>query len=82
MSDFTEKYKENTPGKYYVAKACIACTLCSEIAPENFRENLDEDLPVGNNYVCKQPESDDELALCREAMDSCPARAIRDDGSN
>jgi len=81
MSDNIEKFPENIRGKYYVAKVCIGCTLCSEIAPDNFTENLDEELPAGNNYVCKQPDSVDEEILCKEAMDACPARAIRDDGS-
>jgi ferredoxin len=80
MSDNTEKFPENVPGKYYVAKVCIGCTLCSEIAPDNFMENLDEELFAGNNYVCKQPDSDDQETLCKEAMDNCPASAIRNDG--
>jgi ferredoxin len=81
MSDISEKFAENVPGKFYIAKVCIACSLCSEISPEHFAENLDEDLPVGNCYVCKQPENDDEESLCREAMENCPAGAIRDDGN-
>jgi ferredoxin len=81
MSDNTERFSQNVPGKYYVAKVCIACSLCSEISPEHFAENLDEDMPVGNCYVCKQPENEAEESLCREAMETCPAGAIRDDGN-
>jgi len=81
MSDRNEKFQENVPGDYYVTKACIACSFCAEIAPDNFKENMDEELPVGNSYVDKQPENDDERALCKEAMDTCPAGAIRDDGA-
>ena len=35
-----------------------------------------------NNYsfVYKQPESDDEKALCDEAMSCCPVEAIGNDG--
>jgi ferredoxin len=81
MSDNTERFPENVPGKYYVAKTCIGCALCSEIAPENFAENLEEDLFIGNNYVCRQPDSEEAESLCKEAMDHCPASAIRDDGT-
>jgi len=81
MSDSNEKFNENAPGKYYVLKVCIGCTLCSEIAPNNFNENTDEELPVGHNYVYKQPEDDAEEASCDEAMATCPANAIRNDGN-
>lgn len=77
MSDQNDSFAENVPGRYYIVKTCIGCLLCSEIAPENFSENTDEDLAVGHNYVCKQPETDAEEGLCQEAMDVCPADAIR-----
>ena len=80
MADIDEKYAENVPGPYYVAKVCIGCNLCSEIAPENFCENIDMELYSGNCYVCKQPAGETEQSLCMEAMDACPADAIRDDG--
>ena len=67
---------ENVPGKYYVSALCIDCTLCPEIAPANFRSNLEE----GYEYVCKQPASGQEKRLCREAMEICPVDAIGNDG--
>ncbi len=67
---------ENVPGKYYVSTRCIGCTICPEVAPANFRSNLDE----GYEYVCKQPGDAAEEQLCREAMDVCPVDAIGDDG--
>lgn len=80
MSDLIEKFEENAPGRFYVACVCIGCTLCVEIAPANFKENTDLELAVGNSYVYQQPGTPEEEVLCREAMDACPASAIRDDG--
>jgi len=83
MSDQYEKFPENTPGKYYVAKVCIGCMICAEIAPENFSENaIDDNHDTVICYVCKQPENSSEDSLCGEAMDICPANAICDDGAD
>ncbi len=80
MPDCFEKFEQNVPGPYYVTKACIGCSLCSEIAPDNFRASADPESAADNNYVCKQPSTEAEELLCREAMESCPADAIRNDG--
>ena len=80
MADNTERYEENVPGKYYVTKTCIGCVLCAEIAPDNFMENRDEELAVGNCFVYKQPQNEAEALLCEEAMDVCPADAISNNG--
>ena len=80
MSDQDEPFGENVPGKYYIVKTCIGCTLCSEIAPDHFAESTDPDLSFGHNYVRRQPETEAEERLCREAMDVCPAGAIRNNG--
>ncbi|MBC2716187.1 MAG: ferredoxin [Desulfobacteraceae bacterium] len=82
MSDQIEGFAENVPGKYYITKSCIGCALCAVIAPENFMENTDEELAVGHNYIYKQPETESEELLCKEAMDVCPADAIRNNGSS
>lgn len=76
MADPTDKVEGNVDGKYYVDTNCIDCDVCRETAPANFAANEDE----GFSYVCKQPENDEEEALCQEAMDSCPVEAIGDDG--
>ena len=81
MKDAEKKFTENVPGKYYVTRACIGCTLCAEIAPDSFRENPDLELAAGNNYVYRQPETGEAERLCRDAMDACPSNAIRDDGN-
>ena len=76
MADPTDKVPGQAPGRYYVDATCIDCDVCRETAPENFTANEDE----GFSFVCKQPETDEEEAQCREALDACPVEAIGDDG--
>ena len=35
----------------------------------------------GHTYVLKQPETPEEDALCKEAMEGCPVEAIGNDGA-
>ena len=77
MADIANKYPENIAGKYYVDDQCIDCDLCRETAPANFTRNDDG----GHSYVFKQPESDEEANLCKEAMEGCPVEAIGSDGA-
>jgi len=67
-----EEINTEVSGKYFVNDACIGCTICSEIAPDNFRFNHEQ----GCAYVCKQPCTEKEERLCVEAMDVCPVSAI------
>ncbi len=67
------KLKENVPGRLYVDSECIGCSICPEIAPDNFKSNLQE----GYEYVCRQPSSEEEEQLCAEAMEICPVDAIK-----
>ena len=76
MADKENRYPENVNGKFYCDDQCIDCDLCRETAPDNFTRNDDE----GYSYVFKQPENEEELSLCKEAMDGCPVEAIGDDG--
>jgi len=78
MADPDDKVESNVAGKYYVDSNCIDCDVCRETAPANFKANEDE----GYSYVFKQPENDEEEALCAEAMESCPVEAIGDDGDD
>ena len=71
-----EKTPGNADGKFYVAAHCINCSLCAEIAADIFATNHDD----GYEFVQKQPGTGEALALVEEAMDLCPANAIRDDG--
>src|SRR5438477_11091225 len=77
MADAANKYAENVAGKFYVDDQCIDCDLCRETAPANFKRNDDG----GHSYVYKQPESPEEEALCKEAMEGCPVEAIGSDGA-
>lgn len=76
MADSTDKYPENIKGKYYVDRSCIACDACAISAPDNFIIDDDE----GHAYVSKQPENEEQIELCVEAMEGCPVEAIGDDG--
>ena len=77
MADADNKYEDNATGKFYVDEECIDCDLCRETAPNNFTRNDDG----GYSFVTKQPESDEEEELCREAMEGCPVEAIGTDGA-
>ena len=76
MADKEEKWVENVEGAFYVDEQCIDCDLCRETSPNNFTREEDG----GYSYVYKQPENDEELELCIEAMEGCPVEAIGNDG--
>ncbi len=76
MADNTDKVEDNVDGAWFVDTNCIDCDLCRQTAPDNFERNEDE----GYSYVKKQPEGDDELQACQDAMEECPVEAIGDDG--
>jgi len=56
--------------KYQVSEECIACMACVEVAGDNF------DLEDKRAFLKKQPENEDEEALCKEALEVCPVEAI------
>ena len=76
MADKDERWEDNVAGKFYVDKECILCSLCTDLAPENFAESEDGD----HDYVMKQPEGADEQAACLDAMEQCPVDSIGNDG--
>ncbi len=78
MADIADRYEDNTGGKFYVDNQCIDCDLCRETAPENFTRNDDG----GYSFVFKQPEGDEQVAQCQEAMEGCPVEAIGSDGDS
>ncbi len=75
MAEKTERYEDNVPGKWYVDKKCILCSVCSEAAPQNFKEAESND----HDVVFKQPENESEETQCLEAMAACPVEAIGND---
>ncbi len=78
MATKEDKYEDNAAGKYYCDTECIDCDLCRETAPDNFTRNDDG----GYSFLYKQPENEEEEALCQEAMDGCPVEAIGNDGAD
>ena len=76
MADIADIVKENVAGKYFVDEQCIDCDLCRETAEHNFTRQTEN----GYSYVYKQPVTEEEEALCKEAMENCPVEAIGDDG--
>ena len=77
MADIANKYENNVPGKYFVDNQCIDCDLCRETAPENYTRYDDG----GYSYVKKQPETPEEEAASKEAMDGCPVEGIGNGGA-
>ncbi|HCQ79713.1 MAG TPA: ferredoxin [Verrucomicrobiales bacterium] len=78
MADLEDKNPESVAGKFYVDSQCIDCDLCRETAPDNYARSDEE----GYSYVYKQPENEEEVALCMEALEGCPVEAIGDDGED
>lgn len=76
MANRDDKVALNVEGAFYVDTNCIDCDLCRQTAPNHFERNEEG----GYSYVYKQPDSDEETALCREAMEECPVEAIGEDG--
>lgn len=75
MAEKTQRYEDNVPGRWYVDKKCILCSVCSEAAPGNFKESTEGD----HDVVFKQPDSENEIRQCEEAMAACPVEAIGSD---
>ena len=76
MADPNDRVEENVLGAYYVDTSCIDCDVCRDTAPDNFTRS-DEN---GYSFVFKQPETEEERALCEEALAACPVEAIGNDG--
>ncbi len=76
MANKTDKWENNVSGKFFVDQQCIDCDLCRETAPAFFTRH-DEG---GYSFVHKQPTTEEDVALCREALEGCPVEAIGDDG--
>jgi ferredoxin len=76
MADASLRWEDNVPGRWYVDKSCILCSLCSDLAPRNFKESREGD----HDVVYKQPESPEELDQSEQARLQCPVEAIGSDG--
>lgn len=76
MADKEAKWSQNKEGKYYVDDQCIACDACVVEAPGFFEMNDDD----GHAYVAIQPDKDEDITACEDALACCPVGAIGDDG--
>jgi len=76
MADKDSKWDQNIQGAFYVDDQCIACDACVCEAPRFFSMNDDD----GHAYVMLQPQNDEEIKQCLDALDACPVEAIGKDG--
>jgi ferredoxin len=76
MAEPTDRVPENVPGHYYVDSQCIDCDVCRDTSPANFTRDDNH----GYSYVHRQPNTEEEIALCEEALLACPVEAIGNDG--
>lgn len=76
MADKNAKSKKNVAGKYYVDTNCISCGQCIDIAGDFFADDKESGV-----YVKAQPSSEQEVALCEQALANCPVEAIGNDGA-
>ena len=72
MANILDRLPQNIPGRFYVDSTCIDCDLCRGHAPTFFRRDDD----IGQSFVHRQPETEEEIALCREALEGCPTESI------
>jgi len=77
MADTNESWEDNAGGAWYVDKSCILCSLCVQLAPDNFQESPDGD----HDFVYKQPDTAEQIEQCEEAKCQCPVEAIGNDRS-
>ena len=77
MANKADKWAQNALGKFYVDQQCIDCDLCREIPRPTFSL---ETMKAAISFVHKQPETEDDIALCMEALEGCPVEAIGNDG--
>ena len=75
MANILDRLPQNVPGRFYVDSTCIDCGLCPSTAPDHFRRD-DE---IGQSFVYHQPVTEEEIALCREALEGCPTESIGED---
>ena len=79
MGEDIHKHPKNVSGKYYVIyECCLVHEVCTHCAPSNFTVDWDDEW--AGAHVHKQPATPKEEEQCKQALEDCPARAIRDDG--
>jgi len=76
MAKTADRSPLNPTGAWYVDSGCVACALCTSLAPSNFKMSDDG----STAFVFKQPEGAAELEASASAMGDCPSEAIGKDG--
>jgi ferredoxin len=76
MAEKINRLPQNVAGEYYVDSTCIDCDLCRNTAPGFFKRD-DE---TGYSFVYRQPVTEEEHALAKEAKQDCPTESIGNDG--
>jgi ferredoxin len=78
MSEEIRKHPLNAVGKYYVDQDnCTCMEAYADVAPNIFVI----DSVNYSSYVIKQPETQEEVDQCNEAIICCAFEAIHDDGN-
>ena len=77
MANRNQKTPQNVSGPFYVDDTCIDCDLCRNTAP-HFFSRFDEG---GYTVAFRQPQTAEEIALAKEALEGCPTNSIGDDGA-
>jgi ferredoxin len=73
-------HPKQVPGKYWIdGYTCMVCDACTMESPNNIR--LEDDEKNHTSYVYRQPETPEEEAAMRQAMNCCPVEAIMDTGT-
>ena len=72
MANILDRLPQNVPGRFYVDSTSIDCDLCHGHASAFFRRDDD----IGQSFVFRQPVTEEEIALCREALEDCPTESI------
>ncbi len=70
----TSTRKEVLPVEFYVTEECNGCGLCKNIAP-GFFDYVDY---AYYYYITRQPRTESEVALLRDAAAVCTVEAIRE----
>jgi ferredoxin len=77
MAEKSLRLSQNASGRFYVDSTCIDCDMCRGTAPEVFRRDDD----IGQTIAYRQPETPDEAARARLALEDCPSESIGNDGT-
>lgn len=75
MANILDRLLQNVSGRFYVDSTCTDCGLCPSTAPDHFRRDDD----IGQSFVFRQPVTEEEIALCLEALEGCPTESIGED---